>query len=158
MTKQLFSILFAFITITNINGQQLHAKWNAKAAKVNSCEYDIVLTVTIDPQYHIYSSVPVDGVGPRATEIHFKENNSYKLVGNLKESKPKSEMDEAFGLTVSYFEKKAVFTQRVKVIKPGSVVIEGTYEYEICKDGACEFPPSFKFSVPITDAEPCSGK
>jgi thiol:disulfide interchange protein DsbD len=149
MIKKLFLALTALVFVTSAQAQLLHTLWNVKAVKVNSNEYDIVFTVKIDPKFHIYSSVPVAGVGPHATEVRFNENDSYKLVGKLKESKPKSEMDDGFGLVVSYFENTATFTQRIKVLKPGKLTIDGKYEYEICKEGACEFPPAKKFSIEI---------
>lgn len=147
--KKLLLSTFILICFLNSNAQLLHTLWNVKAVKVNASEYDLIFTVKIDPGYHIYSSVPVNGVGPRATEIRFNVNENYQLIGKLKESKPKSEMDEAFELMVSYFEKTAVFTQRIKILKPGKHTIEGKYEYEICKEGGCEFPPAKKFSVEI---------
>ncbi|MCD6069374.1 MAG: thiol:disulfide interchange protein [Bacteroidetes bacterium] len=149
MIKKLLLLTAGILFITSAHAQLLHTLWNVKAVKVNTNEYDIVFTVKIDPQFHIYSSIPVEGVGPRATEVRFNENGAFQLVGKLKESKAKSEMDDGFGLVVSYFEKTATFTQRIKVLKPGKVTIDGKYEYEICKEGACEFPPAKKFSVEI---------
>jgi thiol:disulfide interchange protein DsbD len=147
MIKKLFLATAAVLFFANAHAQLLHTAWNIKAVKVNSTEYDLVFTVKIDPKFHIYSSVPVEGVGPRATEIRFNENASFQLVGKLKESKPKSEMDDGFGLVVSYFENTAIFTQRIKVLKSGKLTVTGKYEYEICREGACEFPPAEKFSI-----------
>ncbi|MDP2387167.1 MAG: cytochrome c biogenesis protein CcdA [Bacteroidota bacterium] len=139
----LVSSVFLFV---NANAQQLHAHWDIKSKKVSDCEYDIVFSVKIDPTWHLYSIIPLDD-GPNPTAIKFTKSPDYELVGKLKESKPKEEQDKVFEVLVKYFEGEATFTQRVKALKPGKISIAGKYEYQVCTDAMCEFPPAEKFTV-----------
>ena len=150
----LVSSIFLFV---NANAQQLHAHWDIKSKKVSDCEYDVVFSVKIDEPWHMYSIIPVKGDGPNPTSIKFTKSADYELVGKLKESKPKEEQDKVFEVLVKYFEGEATFTQRVKALKAGKITISGKYEYQVCTDAMCEFPPSEKFSVSldIPASAPC---
>jgi hypothetical protein len=81
--------------------------------------------------------------------IEFKKGADFELVGKTKESKPINEMDKVFEVMVNYFDNEATFTQRIKTLKEGKITISGTYEYQICTDVMCEFPPAEKFSLVI---------
>ncbi|HLC82357.1 MAG TPA: cytochrome c biogenesis protein CcdA, partial [Bacteroidia bacterium] len=148
----LVSSVFLFV---NANAQQLHAHWDIKSKKVSDCEFDIIFTVKVDQPWHMYSIIPVKGDGPNPTSIKFTKNPDYELVGKLKESKPKEEQDKVFEVLVKYFEGEATFTQRVKALKPGKISINGKYEYQVCTDAMCEFPPAEKFTVSIDGSDKC---
>jgi thiol:disulfide interchange protein DsbD len=58
-------------------------------------------------------------------------------------------MDKVFEVMVNYFDKEATFTQRIKPLKEGNISIYGKYEYQVCTDEMCEFPPAEKFTINI---------
>lgn len=142
--SRLVFLLFSFI---GSNAQQLHAHWEITSKKISDCEYDVIFKVKIDKPWHMYSMKPVDG--PNPTEIKFTKNADFELVGKTKESKPINEMDKVFEVMVNYFDGEATFTQRIKPLKEGKITISGKYEYQVCTDVMCEFPPAEKFSVVI---------
>lgn len=143
-----FSILvFLLFSFVGSNAQQLHAHWEITSKKISDCEYDVIFKVKIDKPWHMYSMKPVDG--PNPTEIKFTKNADFELVGKTKESKPINEMDKVFEVMVNYFDGEATFTQRIKPLKEGKITISGKYEYQVCTDVMCEFPPAEKFSVVI---------
>lgn len=143
-----FSILvFLLVSFVASNAQQLHAHWEITSKKVSECEYDVIFKVKIDKPWHMYSMKPVDG--PNPTAIEFKKSADFELVGKTKESKPINEMDKVFEVMVNYFDKEATFTQRIKTLKEGKITVAGTYEYQICTDEMCEFPPAEKFSIVV---------
>ncbi|MES2513797.1 MAG: hypothetical protein V4580_06605 [Bacteroidota bacterium] len=159
MTK---NILLAFIiivfTTSCINAQVLHAQWKVSSKKVSACEYDLIFTVTIDKDWHIPSILKIKGAEDETfpTEIIFKPNQAYTLVGNLKETKPAAEYDKTVKTTVYYHYNKVVFTQRVKINANSKLKIEGTYEHQICDNVKCDFPPKDSFSIDLTGTAACA--
>jgi thiol:disulfide interchange protein DsbD len=153
MLRKLLFALFGILFFANANAQQLHAHWMIKPVKVNDCEYDIVFSVKIDEPWHLYSIIPSKD-GPNPTSVKFNKSDEYEVVGKLKESTPKTEMDPVFEVEVRSFDGEATFTQRIKALKAGKITLKGKYEYQVCTDAMCEFPPAKKFSIDI-DASDC---
>jgi thiol:disulfide interchange protein DsbD len=147
---------FFFITVLFIgfstSAQVLKpAKWNFKASKVNPQvgeTINIIFTATIDKEWYMYSSrLKVDG--PMPTEARFTNNGSFETVGDLIPIKPKEKYDEIWEGKVNYFTEKAIFVQKVKVLK-SNPTIEGLLSYQTCtiKDGSC-VPNKDKFKLSL---------
>ncbi len=142
-------LLLLIILFTKLSvGQQLHAHWDIQSKKINDCEYDIIFKVKIDEPWHMYSMKPSKD-GPNPTDIQFSKSTDFELVGKTKESKSVNELDKVFEVMVNYFEKEATFTQRIKTLKEGNISISGKYEYQVCTEEMCEFPPAEKFTLNI---------
>lgn len=148
----LFLIFFGFGF--NAVAQQVMAQWNQEIKKVNDCEYDLIFNVKIDAGWHMYSMKKAGDDGPNPTKITFSKSNDYELVGTTKESKPVEEMDKVFEMKVLYFVGKATFTQRIKLKTDKKIKISGKYEYQVCTDEQCKFPPAetFSFDMPAGSA------
>ena len=168
MTKiTLLAIIFSIFSITLIKGQigtslskygpVIHAHWKLSSKKISDCEYDLIFTVSIDKDWHIPSILKIKGAEDETypTAIIFKPNINYSLVGNLTETKPKSEYDETIKKTVYYHFNKAVFTQRIKLNSKTKIKIDGTYEHQICDNIKCDFPPKDKFSFDLQGTSAC---
>jgi thiol:disulfide interchange protein DsbD len=156
MFRKLLFAIAGFFFLFNLTAQELHAHWTIKPVKVSDCEYDIVFSVKIDDTWHMYSIIPSKD-GPNPTSIKFNKSEDYEMVGKLKESKPITEMDPVFETEVRSFDGSATFTQRIKMLKAGKITLAGKYEYQICTDAMCEFPPAKKFTVDIETAACGSG-
>ncbi len=159
MTKNiLLAIILSVFTSTIANAQlgKSHAQWALSTKKVNDCEYDLIFTVTLEKGWHTFSINKVKGAEKEvfATEILFKPNADYSLVGNLTETKPVAEYDETIEKTVFLHYKKVVFTQRVKLKSAANIKISGRYEYQICNQ-ACEQPPYEKFDFDLKGTASC---
>ncbi|MFN5183544.1 MAG: protein-disulfide reductase DsbD domain-containing protein [Bacteroidota bacterium] len=155
-----FVLLLSYFFISvQLPAQQLMTQWSQEIKKVNECEYDLVFNVKIDAGWHMYSMKKAGEDGPNPTKITFKKSSEYELVGPTKESKPIEEMDKVFEMKVLYFVGKASFTQRVKLKSASKIKITGSYEYQVCTDEQCKFPPaeSFTFDMP-QGSESCMGK
>ena len=142
-------LFLLIILLTKLSvAQQLHAHWDIQSKKISDCEFDLVFKVKIDAPWHMYSMKPSKD-GPNPTTIIFNKSSDYELVGKTNESKSISEMDKVFEVMVNYFDKEATFTQRVKALKEGIISISGKYEYQVCTDEMCEFPPAEKFTLSL---------
>jgi thiol:disulfide interchange protein DsbD len=148
MFRKLLFFAAVGLLFFSAHAQELHAHWSIKPVKVSDCEYDIVFSVKIDEPWHIYSIVPTKD-GPNPTKIKFNKSDEYEVSGKLTESKPIVEMDPVFEAEVRSFDGKATFTQRIKALRTGKITLKGKYEYQICTDAMCEFPPAEKFSVDV---------
>jgi thiol:disulfide interchange protein DsbD len=164
MTKNIFLLfIFCVFTSTFVKGQlgQLggsvgHAQWNLSTKKINECEYDLIFSVTLDKGWHTFSVTKIKDADLEVfpTQIVFKPNNDYSLVGNLTETKPTPEYDKTIKKTVLLHYNKAVFTQRIKLNSGSKIKISGRYEYQICKE-VCEMPPYEKFDFDLQGTQNC---
>ena len=122
-------------------------KWTSAIKKLNDTDYELVYTATLEDKWHIYSQNNKEPMGPIPTEITFKdnENNDYKTIGKLEESQTITKYENAFAMDVTYFEKQAIFTQKIKVLNPAIKKIEAEAYYQACDDEKCLAPTTFQF-------------
>ncbi|WP_397362588.1 protein-disulfide reductase DsbD family protein [Olleya sp. R77988] len=128
-------------------------KWTSSIFKLNDTEYELVYTAALDEHWHIYSQDNKDPMGPIPSEITFKNDaKDFELIGGLKESKTIEKFEKAFQMDVKYFEDKAVFTQRIKVLNPELKSIEAEAYFQACDDEKCLAPAFFDFKTNLRDA------
>lgn len=162
----LLAIIFSVFTGSFVKGQLgqfgpvLQTQWKFSTKKINDCEYDLIFTVSIDKGKHISSVTKPKNAGPEIypTELVFKSNKGYTLVGSVTETKPTSEYDPTLKKTVLIHYNKAVFTQRIKLTTADKVKITGTYKYQICDNDKCEYPPKEDFNFDLQGTPGCSVK
>lgn len=112
-------------------------KWTFESKKVGQDLYDINITVTVDPPWHIYSQFLASG-GPIPTKISLAKNPMVTLVGKPKESgKAVKQREEVFDIDVTYFAGKVNFVQRVKKKAGIKTNVSGSVTYMVCKEGEC---------------------
>lgn len=149
--RYFFIISLLFIGFSSSSQVLKPAKWSFKASKVGPKvgeTINIIFTATIDKEWYMYSSrLKVEG--PMPTEANFVNNGSFETVGGLIPIKPKEKYDEIWEGKVNYFTGKAIFVQKVKVLKPNPIV-EGRLSYQTCtiKDGSC-IPNKDKFKLSL---------
>ncbi|MHB1148464.1 MAG: protein-disulfide reductase DsbD family protein [Lutibacter sp.] len=139
--KKIFSLL-AFFALSIASYSQIHdpVKWSTSTQKISDSEYDLIITATIEAKWHLYSqNVPENG--PIPTSFSFKISPDFKLMGKTSEEKGHTVHDPVFDMEIKYFENKAVFKQRIKVLSEKSLKIAGTVEFMVCDDSSC-LPPT----------------
>ncbi|MEI8203828.1 MAG: thioredoxin family protein [Bacteroidota bacterium] len=138
-----------FLLSLTANSQILKpVKWTFSSKITAPNEALILFTATIDNKWHLYSqNVPPDG--PIATSFTLEKSKDYQLVGKVVEPKPISEFDDAFKMTVKYFTKKAIFTQKIKFTSSKDFVFKGKLEFMSCNNGTCVPPEEIEFSIPV---------
>ncbi|TDE04646.1 protein-disulfide reductase DsbD family protein [Flavobacterium hiemivividum] len=145
-------ILLAFILSANAFSQ-IHkpVKWATSVVAVSGTTYDLVIQATIETSWHLYSQNVPDG-GPIPTAFTFPKNPSFELVGKVSEEKGHTVNDPIFNMKIKYFENKAVFKQRIKVLSNKAFKISGEVEFMVCDDANC-LPPTYvdlNFQIPET--------
>lgn len=116
--------------------------------EVKTCEeIELVFEVQIAKDWYIYSTeFPAEG--PNKTEFTFVPDASYQLVGKPQAINPKTKYEDVWPGDIAYFEKKAVFRQKIKVLT-NKLNISGSYNFQTCSTvtGQCLPPETVEFSI-----------
>ena len=137
--KFIGSFLILFVGFTSFS--QIHdpLKWITSVQKISDTEYELSATAKIEQGWHLYSQdVPEDG--PIATSFVFKGTSDYLKKGNTKEGKGHETYDKVFEMNIKYFDKQAVFKQRIRIKNRNPFKINGIVEFMVCNDTQC-LPP-----------------
>ena len=137
--KAAIVLMIALISIMSFNGHSqivTPVKWIYSVKQTKADEADLVLTAKIDKGWHLYSQFLKPGA-ELPTLFIYEKNNSYKLIGKTKEPKPKVEYDDMFKMDVQFFDLKAVFVQKVKVLSKKDFVVKVKVDAQSCNDETC---------------------
>lgn len=106
--------------------------WSFTVEQSAAGEAILVSTAKLDSGWHLYSQHLSDK-GPR-TEFIYDSLNTYKLSGDTQEDKPDKEYNPYLEMEVLYFEKEAIFKQKIDVLSTMDFTIAGTIDYMVCRD------------------------
>ncbi|RED43820.1 thiol:disulfide interchange protein DsbD [Winogradskyella eximia] len=142
LKKVLLLCLLAFSFLFNLNAQVFDpVKWETKTEKISDTEYDLVSIATIEAGWHLYSQDVPEG-GPIATGFTYKTNKDVELVGETSEEDGHVIDDPVFEMKIKFFENKAEFRQRIKIVNKELSIVEGEVEFMVCDDEKC-MPPNY---------------
>lgn len=115
--------------------------WETSVEKISDTEYDLITSAVIDKGWHLYSqNVPDDG--PIPTTFTYKTHSDFKILGDTSEEEGHTVDDPVFEMKIKFFEDKAEFRQRIKVLNKELSILEGEVEFMVCDDEKC-LPPQF---------------
>ena len=115
--RKLLLLLGLFLSFSSaINAQtETPVTWTSSFEKISETEYDLILTATIVPGWHLYSQHTEEG-GSLPIIIRLgDESQNFKLLGKAIESDTIKKFSEVFEVYESYFDKKAVLKQRIQL-------------------------------------------
>jgi thiol:disulfide interchange protein DsbD len=147
--KKLYFLILSFFFVAAATAQiENPVKWTYTAKKISDKVYDIYVTATLDPHWHIYAQDA--GEGPEPTSLIFGKNPLIKLDGTVKEEgKLEKEYNEQFKSVLKFYSNKVSFVQRVKLKSAVSTIIKGSVNYMVCNDRKCLQPKEIPFTVQI---------
>lgn len=148
MKKVLF-LLLSFLTLFTAQGQMVNpVKWSSRVEKISDTEFNLVMEAKIDDNWHVYSQFTPEN-GPLPAEFKFKDTKgNYELIGKVKESPYKKQYNDVFEVDEYYFEKKATFTQKIKVTNPNFTTLKASVDYQVCKEVCINQDNTFTFQLP----------
>lgn len=132
----IFTLIMSVFAINSFSQVLNPVKWTYTVKQIDESNAELIFNAKIEKGWHLYSQYMEEG-GPIVTNFKFEKNKSYKLEGKTSEPKPESEYDDMFKMTVKYFNTKAVFKQKIKILSKKDFVISGNFEYMVCNDGSC---------------------
>jgi Disulphide bond corrector protein DsbC len=149
MKKSILSLAFGLATIALFAQKENPVKWAFSSKKINATTYEIRLSATLAPKWHIYSQT-TEGDGPVPTSIVFDKNPLVKSEGAIAEQgKLKKEYNKFFGANVSSYDNRVEFVQRVTKKALVNTIYKGKITYMVCDDEKCLPPTTLPFSVAL---------
>lgn len=154
-------VLFLFVTGASAFAQDSWAekvKWSFKIVKIDENHADIVATAKLIEHWHVYSvnhdPAKADFTG-MPTSFKFKSNENYRLIGKVKEPVAPIKHEDVLGLSL-IFEGTVVFKQRIEILTDKAFDIEIDYDFQVCDEKGCLFPPTQKAKARVEGFAPKS--
>lgn len=123
------------------------AVWSHEVHKLSDTEYELVFKGKIMDGWHVYSQYTAEG-GSLPSEFTFeKAGEDYELVGSTEESETIKEYSDVFEVEETFFKKEAIFTQKIKLLKPHVRQISVNLFYQICKEVCIPKDEVFEISL-----------
>ncbi|MGB1168948.1 MAG: protein-disulfide reductase DsbD family protein [Flavobacteriaceae bacterium] len=123
------------------------AVFSTSVEKVSEDTYDLIFTVKILDQWHLYSQYnPEDASLPM--EISAAKNaTGFQLVGKAVESKTYKEYSDVWEKEEIFFKEKAIITQRIQLTNTDITSITLTFFAQVCKEVCIQIEEDFSFSL-----------
>jgi thiol:disulfide interchange protein DsbD len=148
--KKFYVLILLSVLAAAVNAQSAKlVQWSYTAKKIADKTYEVHMTATIGPNYHMYAqNVGVEG--PVPTAFVFIKNPLATLDGKVKEvGKVIKKKEEVWGGNVQYYENAVDFIQVVKLKGDIKTNLAGVVEFMVCNDSQCLPPSKIDFKVNI---------
>ncbi|MBQ8968110.1 MAG: thioredoxin family protein [Bacteroidaceae bacterium] len=142
--KKLLFLLSLLVAQTVFAQFHEPVQFSVKENKLSDTEIEVVFTGTVEAGWHVYSTDIADG-GPTRAELTLEKQKGVKPKGRLRATgKVKREMDELFGMELSFMEGTAKFAQRF-TLTGSDYEVAGYLTYGACNDENCMPPTNVEF-------------
>ena len=130
--------------------QQSPVSWAFSSKKISATVYEIHLTASILPGWHLYSqNQPEDAIAVPTT-FSFAKNPLVQLDGKVKEvGKLEKFKDEKLDVSANQYSQKVNFVQKITLKGKAKTAVAGKLEFQTCDDKKCLPPKTVSFSVPL---------
>lgn len=155
--KSLLLAFIALISCANLGLAQSFGAWHEKIEWDFSVRNDgenkatIIATAKLAEGWHVFSinhdPVKAEFTGV-PTSFKFKETPKYKLKGKAYDGAKAKEHTDELGTSI-YFEKKAIFKQKIEIVEEGPFDIITEYEFQVCDENGCLFPPAQEATITV---------
>ncbi|NJW51335.1 protein-disulfide reductase DsbD family protein [Salinimicrobium oceani] len=134
-------------------------EWNASIEQDNDSIYTLVFTAHLEKGWHLYSQEEVDiEIAPIPTAFTYTEvPGKYELIGTTEEPDVPALYDAVFETEITYFEDKAEFRQKIRVLDPEDLVITAEVYFSVCDDEKCLPPETERFTISLENNEITEG-
>jgi thiol:disulfide interchange protein len=149
--KKIFILLCAvFFTAFAFAQTENPVSFAFTTKKVSNTEYQIIITATIKPSWHLYSQTQPSTAVNEPTKITFNKNPLATFTGKTKEA-GKMELfeDKKLKIAANQYANRVVFTQTVKLKAAVKTTISGSVYFQTCDDKKCLPPKTVPFSVSL---------
>jgi thiol:disulfide interchange protein DsbD len=146
--KKLGVLFLLFFTLNSFAQTESNpAVFSTSVEKISEDTYDLIFTVKILDQWHLYSQYnPEDASLP--LEISAAKNETgFELVGKAVESKTYNEYSNVWEKEEIFFKEKAIITQRIQLNNTDITSITLTFFAQVCKEVCIQIEEDFTFSL-----------
>ena len=120
-------------------------QWTVETEKLNKNEYNIVFKAEIEDGWHLYSQNTPFG-GPMPLYFEFIDTLGIERQGGVQEPEAIVHYSDIFEIDEHFFEKEAVFTQRVKLLDDAATV-SGVITGQTCKESCIQLEYEFEVQL-----------
>jgi thiol:disulfide interchange protein DsbD len=147
--KKLLLSFFVALTV-HVAAAQNPVSWTYSSKKIAADQYEVILTATIQPGWHLYSqSQPKDAIA-QPTSFKFNKNPLLNFEGKVKEvGKLEKYRDEVLDVSAHQYSNKVDFVQKVKIKGKAKTNVTGSLEFQTCDDSRCLPPKTVNFSIAL---------
>jgi thiol:disulfide interchange protein DsbD len=146
--KKLGILFLLFFTLNSFAQTESNpAVFSTSVEKISEDTYDLIFTVKILDQWHLYSQYnPEDASLP--LEISAAKNETgFELVGKAVESKTYNEYSNVWEKEEIFFKEKAIITQRIQLNNTYITSITLTFFAQVFKEVCIQIEEDFTFSL-----------
>jgi hypothetical protein len=148
--KKLVFILLAIFNVAAASAQLNPVSWTFSSKKISDKEYELQMTATIQPGWHLYSQAQPEDAIAQPTSFNFNKNPLLDLSGKVKEvGKLEKYKDEKLDVSANQYSNKVVFVQKVKMKGKAKTAVTGKLEFQTCDDEKCLPPKTVNFSIAL---------
>lgn len=150
MKKTILFLLGFFVAGFVFAQSESPVSWTFNSKKIAANIYELRLTATMQPGWHLYSQKqPADAVA-QPTSFTFNSNPLLSLDGAVKEvGKIEKFRDEKLDVSANQYSGKVDFVQVVKVKGNAKTNVTGKLEFQTCDDKKCLPPKTLPFSIAL---------
>ena len=147
--KIILSAIVLFFAIAVQAQIENPVKWTYTAKKISADTYELHITATISPKWHIYAQdIPEGGAVP--TSFTFDKNPLLKTDGKVLEvGKMEKSYNKDFKMNLKYYSNKVDFVQKIKLKTAINTVAKGKLTFMVCNDEKCLPPKDVTFAIKI---------
>jgi thiol:disulfide interchange protein DsbD len=145
-----YLLLVLVLTITQLSFAQNPVSWTFKSKKISDKVFELHLTATIQPGWHLYSQKQPDDAIAQPTEFRFNKNPLLDFEGKVKEiGKLEKFVDKKLDISANQYSNKVDFVQVVKLKGNAKTNVTGNLEFQTCDDKKCLPPKTVNFSIAL---------
>lgn len=146
MKKILFFLIATAFGIQSLDAQMFNPVFfTVEKNRISEKELEIIFTGKVEAGWHVYG-VDIPAGGPVATSLTLEKCEGAEPKGELRATGDlHREMDELFGMEVSFMEEKAVFAQTF-TLTDSAYNLSGYLTYGACNNENCMPPSEVEFS------------
>ena len=147
--KKLLFVALGFLVAHGAMAQN-PVSWTFTSKKTGDKEYELRMTATIQPGWHLYSQSQPDDAIAQPTTFNFNSNPLLNFEGKVKElGKLEKYKDEKLDISANQYSNKVDFVQKVKIKGKAKTNVTGKLEYQTCDDKKCLPPKTVPFSIAL---------
>lgn len=145
--KKIFLIVFCAFLSLGASAQLVKPiTWSYYGKKINQTEAILYIKAKLDKGWHVYAQNIKSE--PMRLKFNYAASKDFVLIGKTNQPKPIVKYDKVVNMQLAYFEKEAVFTQKIKLNK-SSTTVKAKVEFMVCNETSCLPADEQLLNIPI---------
>ncbi|MEY8021695.1 protein-disulfide reductase DsbD family protein [Muriicola sp. SD30] len=154
--KKLISniVLFLMALVSFAQDGEDPVIWSQDLIPLGDSQYELIMNAAIDEGWHLYSQFTAEGGSLPSEFTYINEGTDYELIGGTTESATLKVYSEIFEVEETLFKKKAVFKQKIRMLKPDITQVKVELFYQVCMEVCIPKDKVFYFSLDGSEIAP----